>query len=79
MKRTTLALDDDLQRRLKEKAASEGRTLQSLANELLRQAMEVRERPSPDYRLELGGWKADAQPGADILDRDAMIDTMEDH
>lgn len=74
--RTTLAIDDDLLRRLKELAAREGRTLQSLVNDLLRRALAV-DQPKA-YKLEIKGWKAALQPGADILDRDSLLDLMED-
>ena len=77
MGRTTLRLDEDLLRRLKEKAAREGTTLQSLANDLLRQAL-VRSKRSGDYRLELAGWKAEVRPGVDLLDRDSLFEAMED-
>jgi predicted DNA binding CopG/RHH family protein len=42
MRRTTLRLDDDLLRRLKEKAARDGTTLQALDRESLFEAMEDR-------------------------------------
>lgn len=77
MSRTTLRLDDDLLRRLKEKAAREGTTLQALANDLLRQAL-ARSKRSSDYVLELAGWKAEPQPGVDLLDRNSLFDAMED-
>ncbi len=76
MKRTTLAIEEDLLRELKERAAREGRTLQALANELLRQAVARPERESA-YRLELSGWKARTQPGVDLLDRDKHFDLMD--
>ena len=76
MSRTTLAIDDDLLRRLKEKAATEGRTLQAVTNELLRQALTAGPKKG-DYRLEFGGWKATEQLGVDLLDRDSLFDLME--
>lgn len=76
MARTTLRLDDDLLRRLKERAARDGTTLQSLANDLLRQALANADR-SADYKLELAGWQADLQRGVDLLDRDSIFDVME--
>ena len=76
MKRTTIALDDDLQRRLKERAAREGRTMQALVNDLLRQVMTSPPRKKP-YALALRGWEAELQPGADLLDRDTLHDLME--
>lgn len=75
MKRTTIALENDLQRRLKQKAASEGRSFQEVANELLKQGLARRE-PRGKYRLRLEGWEADEQPGVDILDRDKLLDLM---
>lgn len=74
MRRTTLAIDDELLRRLKERAAREGRTLQSVVNDLLRQALAVEKRPP--FKLKLQGWKAAEQPGVDILDRDKLFDLM---
>lgn len=76
MPRTTLAIEEGLLRRLKQKAAHEGRTLQQVANDLLRQGLAQQDRQS-DYRLELQGWKARERAGVDILDRDKLFDLME--
>ncbi len=76
MARTTLAIEDDLLRKLKEKAAREGRTLQDVANESLRHGL-ARPRRRKDYRLRLGGWEAAERPGVDILDRDRLFDLMD--
>ena len=75
MRRTTLAIEDRLLRRLKEKAAREGRTLQEVANELLSQGLDMRPQRS-DYRLELEGWDATELPGVDVLDRDKLLDIL---
>ena len=77
MKRTTLAIEGGLLRRLKEKAAHEGRTLQETANDLLRQGLATPPQRH-DYRLELKGWEAHALPGVDLLDRDKLFDLMAD-
>jgi hypothetical protein len=74
--RTTLAIDADLLKRMKEKAAREGRPLQDVANELLRQAL-VQQSPRRSVRLTLRGWKAKQQPGVDLLDRDKLFDLMD--
>lgn len=74
--RTTLAIDDDLLKRMKEKAAREGTTLQGVANDLLRQAL-VQQRPKNKPRLVLRGWEAVQQPGVDLLDRDKLFDLMD--
>ncbi len=76
MKRTTRALDEDLLRELKARAARQGRTLQAVANELLRQAVARPEGTRP-FRLELSGWQAKTQPGVDLLDRDKLFDLMD--
>jgi len=75
MKRTTLTLDDDLLKQLKENAARQGKTLAALVNDLLRHALVIRSRRQP-YKLELGGWEAELQPGVDVLDRDKLFDLM---
>ena len=75
MKRTTLALDDELLRRLKERAGREGQTMQSLARDLLRQALA--RSGNREFKLHLKGWAAQPQAGVDILDRDKLFDLME--
>lgn len=75
MPRTTLALDAPVLRDLKKRAADEGRTLQEVANDLLRQAL--RRPRGTRYRLQLQGWKGRPQPGVDLTDRDALFDLMD--
>ena len=71
-----MAIDDDLLKRIKEKAAREGRTFQDVANELLRQAL-THHRPRNAPRLTLRGWKARELPGVDLLDRDKLFNLMD--
>jgi len=75
MARTTLVLEDSLLRQIKKKAAEEGRSLQAVANELIRRGLALR--PAQNYRLKLQGWKADLQPGVDLLDRNSLFDAMD--
>ena len=75
MRRTTLAIEDRLLRRLKEKAAREGRTLQDTANDLLRQGLD-RQAQQLDYQLKLECWDATELPGVDLLDRDKLLDIL---
>jgi len=74
--RTTLAIDDDILRRLKQRAAAQGTTLQRVANDLLRQALE-RSPSRKRYKLKLSGWRASLQPGIDLLDRDSLWEAMD--
>lgn len=76
MRRTTLALDEDLLRRLKQRALSEGRTMQAVASDLLRQGL-ARAGARLPYRLELTGWSAELEPGLDLFDRDRLLDVMD--
>ena len=76
MTRTTLKMGADLLRRLKERAAREGRSMQDLANELLRDGLTRREEPV-GYTLHVDGWEAQAQPGVDLLDRDTLFDLLD--
>ncbi len=75
MARTTLVLDDNLFRQMKKKAADEGRSLQAVANELIRRGLTMR--PHQSYRLKLRGWKAELQPGIDLLDRNSLFEAMD--
>ena len=70
-------LDDGILRELKRRAAAEGRTLQSVANDLLRQALAGHGRPRERFVLRLEGWQGAEQPGVDILDRDKLFDLMD--
>ncbi len=76
MARTTLAIDDDLLNRLKQRAHAQGKTLQAVANELLRQAL-VKPKRAKRVKLQLRGWKAIEQPGVDLFDRDKLFDVMD--
>ena len=48
---TTLVLDDNLFKQMKRKAADEGRSLQAVANELIRRGLATC--PHQSYRLKL--------------------------
>ena len=76
MARTTLTIDDDVLKRMKEKAAREGRTLQEIANELLKHALPP-QRSQKTIKLVLRGWKAATRAGVDLLDRDKLFDLMD--
>lgn len=75
MQRTTVALEPAVLAALKRRAADQGRSVQELANELLRRGLEARP-PRAGYRLELRGWEAELQPGVDLTDREKLFDLL---
>ena len=68
-------IEGDLLRQLKRRAAEEGRTLQRVVNDLLRQAVSAPKRSQ--YKLRWQAWDAELQPGVDLLDRDKLFDLMD--
>lgn len=70
-------IEDGIFREIRKRAAAEGRTIQSVTNDLLRQALGSRGRAAERFVLKLAGWKAAEQPGVDILDRDKLFDVMD--
>lgn len=75
MARTTLTIDDGILRSIKKRAADEGRTVQEVVNDLLRQGLARSGRIT--FTLELPTWVAREQPGVDLLDRDKLFDLMD--
>ncbi len=73
--RTTLAIDTDLLRLLKQRAAKEGRTLQSLVNDLLRQSASKPTKKT--FKLKWRTWKTHLQPGVELDDRDKLYDLLD--
>lgn len=72
MARTTIAIDDDLLRRLRRRAAAEDRTLQDVVNDALRDGLARPKRRAFTFKLE--GWRGALQPGVDLTDRDKLFD-----
>lgn len=75
MIRTTVAIEEDLLAAVKRRAADEGVPMHHVVNRLLRQALVPAE--TGEYRLRLRTWRAELQPGVDLLDRDALFDLMD--
>ena len=78
MNRTTLALDDEVIRGLRMRAAADGTSMTQVANDLLRRALKettkgLRDRKPPKWpTYDCGG-----PPRVDINDRDALYDAMD--
>ena len=76
--RTTLTLDDDLGRALRETARHSGRSFKSVVNEVLRRGIAVGEKPAATrepFRVEARplGWA----PGVDPLKLNQLVDELE--
>lgn len=78
MKRTTVRLDDDLMRRVREYAAEEGVTLTETIARALRQLLARRDRSPERDRVPLPSFRGcGVQPGVDLDDTAALLDLME--
>lgn len=66
--RTTIVLDDDILRALKQRQREEHKTLGQLISELLAQALAAKPRPKVDIRWQT----ADLRPRVDLDDKDAV-------
>jgi hypothetical protein len=76
MRRTTLAIDDNLFRDLKARAAREGIPLGKLVNDLLQQAQTLAKRPRHKVKwLTFRGMGV--LPGVDLDDRKSLYDLMD--
>ena len=78
--RTTVRIDDVLLAQAKELAARSHRTLSSVLEDALREALARQAAASdrPRVSIPVGGNRED-RPLVDILDREALADVLEDH
>lgn len=73
--KTTLVIDDEVMRRLRERAAREGRTISELVEAALRRLLQAPQRteaPLPELSSFDGG-----RPRVDVPDREALYRAME--
>lgn len=77
MKRTTLVLDDDLFRKIKQEAARQGETLKEYLNSLLRWALSHKK--AKPYKFKWKTVKGDLQPNVPIEDRDRLYDFFDEN
>ena len=73
--RTTLTLDDDLARRLRQKAATENRPLKDIVNDALHAGLAL-DRETGTYEFSLTTVKGRVLPGVDLTDRDKLFDLL---
>jgi len=67
----TITIDDDVLKKLEEKAGKESRTAEEVANELLRKSLEP-------YKLDLEGWKWNSELLVDVADRQKLYEVLQD-
>ena len=76
--RTTVRLDDDLMRRVRQYAAKEDMTLTAMFHQALRELLARRERLRDRAREPLPTFRGQGlQPGVDLDDAAALLDHME--
>jgi len=75
--RTTLRIDDELARRAKSQAASEGVTLTALIERALRELLTKRREPKQRCELPTSGSGGGVREGVDLADGRALRDLMD--
>ena len=75
--RTTFIIDDDLMRRVKERAAQTGRTITSIVEEALTKEVAGDFIEKKSFSLRWNPVDGPPLPGVDLADRDALYETME--
>lgn len=75
--RTTLNLDDNLMRAVRQRAAHTGRTMTEILELAIRELFDRESKPASDYRFRWVTVRGTAQPAVDLTDRDALLDRME--
>jgi plasmid stability protein len=76
--RTTVNLDDELLRVVRQRAAQTGRTMTEMMELALRELLERESRPASGYRFRWVSVRGRAQPALDLTNRDALLDRVED-
>ena len=75
--RTTIQLDDDLFREVKQEAARKGRTLASFIEDALRESLARRRQAKDSPPVRLPTVKGKPLPGVDLSNNAALLDLME--
>jgi plasmid stability protein len=75
--RTTLNLEDELMKRVKERAAKLGTTITEVVSEALRAAVAGQAPRTSGFSLRWNPVAGRARPGIDLADRDSLYEAME--
>lgn len=76
--RTTLNLDADLMRRVRQRAADTHQTITQIIEQALRESLIPKEQEPSRYKLKWCTCAGRLRPGVDLSDRDSLIDRMEE-
>jgi plasmid stability protein len=75
--RTTLTIDDDIMKRLRQKAATDDRPLREVVNEVLRCGLAAHRPEESGYVFRLTTIGGRLLPGVDLTDRDKLFDLLD--
>lgn len=75
MKRTTIAIEAEILRQIKLRAARRDASLQDTVNELLRRGLAAPARTG--FKLELESWDGVQDSSVDLFDRDSIQNALE--
>jgi predicted transcriptional regulator len=75
--RTTLTLDDELARRLKQLARREGRSFKDVLNETLRRGLAAQEIAAPAQEYKVATFRSGFRAGVDPLRLNQLVDELE--
>ena len=75
--RTTLNIDDELMKRVKEKAAETGKTITEIVENALSKEVAGVAGTRPGFTLRWVAAEGPPAPGVDLADRDSLYETME--
>jgi hypothetical protein len=75
--RTTLTLEDDLARRLREVARTQGRSFKDVVNSAVRRGLVAQELTQEDEPYRVKTFSSQFRPGVDPLKLNQLVDEME--
>ncbi len=75
--RTTLNIDDELMRQIKQRAIDTGKPITRVIEDALRQSLAERPSSAKNYRFDWRPVSGKLRPGVDLADRDALLELME--
>jgi len=75
--RTSVVMNDDLFRRVRQRANDDGIPMRAIIEAALRAYLSGQGRHAPGYRFEWKTFRGRLRPGVDLDDRDSLFEIME--